>query len=286
MFASTATGDRSSYVAEVAALTWFSLRQFLKSPSHSRRAEAARRLSNRSLLIVAIGAIAIVWLMFVLDATAIGVMPKRGTASLWPVRILTDFGKTGYVLWFLAAIMLAIVLLLPRLQGISRSVLTGFGTRIQFIFLAVTVPAIAGEVIKGVVGRARPFVGGEANPFNYSHLAWTETYASFPSGHATTCCALAFAVSAVWPNVRIAMLIYAVLIVVSRVVLLAHHPSDVIAGALVGVVGAMLVQHWFAARRLGFVIRSNGAIEPLPAPSWGYLKRVAHEAFAPKAPGN
>ena len=30
-------------------------------------------------------------------------MPPRGTPSLWPVRILTDFGKDAYVLWLLAA---------------------------------------------------------------------------------------------------------------------------------------------------------------------------------------
>jgi undecaprenyl-diphosphatase len=38
----------------------------------------------------------------------------------------------------------------------------------------------------------------------------------------------------------------------SRVVVLAHHPSDVVAGALVGTVGAALVRRWFAARRLVF----------------------------------
>ena len=33
-----------------------------------------------------------------------------------------------------------------------------------------------------------------------------------------------------------------------RLVLLAHHPSDVLAGALNGVLGAMVVRYWFAAR--------------------------------------
>ena len=88
-------------------------------------------------------------------------------------------------------------------------------------------------------------------------FAGTEAYASFPSGHAITSFALAFAVSAVWPRARVAMIVYAVLIAVSRLVLLAHHPSDVVAGALIGVVGAMVVRYWFAARRLGFAIRSR-----------------------------
>jgi membrane-associated phospholipid phosphatase len=64
-------------------------------------------------------------------------------------------------------------------------------------------------------------------------------------------------------------------------VLLAHHPSDVVAGALIGVAGAMFVRYWFAARRLGFAIGRDGAIVPLAGPSFGHLKRVARGASAP-----
>jgi membrane-associated phospholipid phosphatase len=145
----------------------------------------------------------------------------------------------------------------------------------------VLLPVLAGEIVKWVVGRGRPFVGGDANPFNFAHFAGTEAYASFPSGHAVTSFALAFAVAAVWPRARVAMAVYAGLIAVSRLVLLAHHPSDVVAGALIGVAGAMFVRYWFAARRLGFAIRRDGAIVPLPGPSLRQLKRVARGTSAP-----
>jgi membrane-associated phospholipid phosphatase len=219
--------------------------------------------------------------MYALDAREIGLMPPRGTASLWPIRILTDFGKSAFVLWLLAGALFAFAILTPRLRGTSRSLLLGFGTRLQFLFFAVLVPVLSGEIIKWIVGRGRPFVGGEANPFNFAHFAGTEAYASFPSGHAITSFALAFAVSAVWPQARVVMAVYAVLIAFSRLVLLAHHPSDVVAGALIGVIGAMFVRYWFAARRLGFAIRRDGAIVPLAGPSFGRLKRVAGGASAP-----
>ena len=77
------------------------------------------------------------------------------------------------------------------------------------------------------------------------------------------------------------MAVYAFLIAASRLVLLAHHPSDVVAGALIGVIGALIVRYWFAARRLGFAIRPDGAIAPLRTPSPGHRKRVAHGASAP-----
>jgi membrane-associated phospholipid phosphatase len=274
-------GASSNYFSRLGLFAWLSLTQLVRAPSHSRRAEAARRWARHSLwLTTGIGA-AVITLMYALDATEIGWMPPRGTAWLWPVRIFTDFGKAAYVLWSLAAILLAIALLFPRARGTARSVLIGFGTRILFIFFAVLLPVLTGEIIKDIVGRGRPFVGGQANAFNFSHFAGTEAYASFPSGHATTAFALAFAVSAVWPHLRSVMLVYAVMIGASRLVLLAHHPSDVVAGALIGVIGAMFVRYWFAARHLAFTIRGDGAIEPLAGPSLGHLKRVARNAFAP-----
>ena len=141
-------------------------------------------------------------------------------------------------------------------------------------------PLLAGELIKWIVGRGRPFVGGKANPFNFEPFAGTEAYASFPSAHAITAFALAFAVAAVWPRARAVMIVYALLIAATRLVLLAHHPSDVVAGALIGVVGAMSVRYWFAARRLGFAIHRDGEIVPLRSAS-GHLKRVARRPSAP-----
>lgn len=281
MSARAGTGESPNYVSRLIILAGRSLTQLVRSPSHSRRADAARRSARHVLLLTAVLGVAIVALMYVLDAREIALMPKRGSASLWPIRILTDFGKSAYVLWALAGLLFAVAVLTPRLQGNSRSLLLGLGTRLQFVFLAVLVPVLLGEVIKWAVGRGRPFVGSEASVFNFSYFSGSEAYASFPSGHAVTGFALAFAVSALWPRARLAMIVYAVLIALSRLVLLAHHPSDVVAGALVGVIGAMAVRYWFAARRLGFAIRRDGAIVPLPGPSLGHLKRVAREAFAP-----
>jgi undecaprenyl-diphosphatase len=219
--------------------------------------------------------------MYMLDVAEIRMMPPRGTPSLWWVRILTDFGKSAYVLWTLFALMVVVLIASAAMQGTVRALLLGLGTRMQFLFLAVLTPVLTGEVLKWVVGRGRPFVGGEANAFNFQHFVGGEAYASFPSGHANTAFALAFAVSALWPKARFVMLVYALIICATRLVLLAHHPSDVVAGALVGAIGAMVVRYWFAARRLGFAIERDGTIVALPGPSLERLKRVARGAPGP-----
>ncbi len=277
----TASAQPSGYFVRLIDFVGQSLSQLVRRPSHSRRAEAARLWARRSLGLTVVAAVVIVLLMFHLDAYEIALMPQRGTAWLWPARTITAFGKAENVLWTLFVVLVVLALVAPRLRGLSRSVLVSFGTRIQYIFLAVLFSVLVGEILKGIVGRGRPFVGGEADVFKFSHFAWSEAYASFPSGHATTSVALAFAVSAVWPRLRFAMVGYVIVIIATRLLLLAHHPSDVVGGALTGVIGAMAVRHWFAARHLVFTIQRNGHIEPLPGPSPEHLKRVARDAFAP-----
>ena len=281
MAAPTGIAESRNYFSRFVVLAWLSLAQLVRTPSHSRRAEAARRAARHALLLSAGLGVAIIALMVVLDAWEIGQMPKRGTPSLWWMRILTDFGKDEYVLAALGVLLIAVAVIAPAFSGIRRSLWLGLGTRLQFLFCAVLVPSLISEVIKWSVGRGRPFVGGEGSVFHFSHFAGTPAYSSFPSGHATCAFALAFAVSALWPKARAVMLVYALVICATRLVLLAHHPSDVVAGALVGVIGAMFVRYWFAARRLGFAIHRDGTIVPLAGPSSGRLKRVAGGAFAP-----
>jgi undecaprenyl-diphosphatase len=252
-----------NYFVQFFALLRHSAIQLMRAPSHSQRAEAARRLARHALLLTAIFGGGVIALMVFLDAREIALMPVRGTPYLWPVRILTDFGNDAYVLSMLAAALIAIALASPFLQGTGRARLLRFGTHVQYLFFAVLVPVLFAEAVKWIAGRGRPFVGGKANPFNFVPFTGTEAYFSFPSAHAVTGFALAFAIGAVWPRVRFWVLVYALLIAASRLVLLAHHPSDVLAGALIGVLGAMAVRYWFAARQLGFAIHSDGKIVPL-----------------------
>jgi membrane-associated phospholipid phosphatase len=281
MSANSVAAESQNYGSRFVKLAWLSLTQLVRSPSHSRRAEAARRAARHVLWLSAGLGAAIIVLMYAIDAWEIAQMPKRGAPSLWWLRILTDFGKDEYVLAVLAGLLIAVAIVSPALRGIQRSLLLGLGTRLQFIFCAVAVPNLVTEVLKYCIGRGRPFVGGEANAFHFSHFAGNPAYYSFPSGHATTAFALALAVSVIWPQARLAMAVYAIFIAATRLVLVAHHPSDVVAGALVGIVGAMFVRYWFAARRLGFAIQRDGSIVSLVGPSSGRLKRVARGALAP-----
>ena len=271
-------GGSTGYLSRLFTIVSTSATQLISAPSQPHRTEARRALARQALLTSAVAVILIAALIIWFDAQEIALMPPRGTAGLWPFRILTDFGKDNYVVLLLAVLLLAVALVAPALHGPTGQRLLVLGLRLEFLLLAISVPLIVGELVKWTAGRGRPFVGGEANAFNFTPFVGTEAHASFPSAHSITAFALAFAVAAVWPRWRGLMIAYALLIAFTRLVLLAHHPSDVVAGATIGIIGVMGVRYWFAARGLGFAIDDGGVISPVPG---GSLKGVAAGAPAP-----
>jgi undecaprenyl-diphosphatase len=217
----------------------------------------------------------IVVAMFTIDAPTIIAARQLSYPVHRLFAVITDLGKSGWFLWPLGLMLIVIAFAAaPRLGRIGERVLGAVAVRLTFLFLAIGVPGLFASLAKNMIGRARPFVGGSANPFLYHPFDWRPAYASLPSGHTTTAVAAAIAIGALWPRSRPYLWAYAVVIAVSRLVITAHHPSDVLAGALVGGVGALLVRDWFAARRLGFAVESDGSVMAMSGPSWQRLKRV------------
>jgi undecaprenyl-diphosphatase len=192
----------------------------------------------------------------------------------------TDTGKSGWFLYPLAAVILLIAMLPSHLPRFARLVFAAIMARAGFLFLAIAVPGLIGTVFKHLIGRARPFVTGVADPYAFTPFSWSAAYASMPSGHTNTAFAALVAVSVLWPRARPFMLIWALLIAVSRIVVSAHHPTDVIVGALLGAVGAILVRDYFATRRVVFGVTQQGAITVFPGPSLKRIKQALRALLA------
>ncbi|MGH6673414.1 MAG: phosphatase PAP2 family protein [Xanthobacteraceae bacterium] len=224
----------------------------------------------------------VVLMMFKLDLAASAWAWHEPSWFRTPFQRVTNFGLSGWFLipFFVVVICLAAIIS-PALSRMSNAVLLSLAARFGFLFLAIGVPGLFVVVVKGIIGRARPFVGGHDDPFAYKPFTWEPAWASMPSGHSATAASVALAIGAIWPNTRWVMWLYAITIMVSRVIVLAHHPSDVLAGALVGVAGACLVRRWFAARRLVFRPRD---LKACPAPSWRRIRAALREVWLGRRP--
>ena len=195
---------------------------------------------------------------------------------------ITNYGRSGTFLYPFGLVLIALAAALsPSLSRMSQGVLAALAVRFGFLFVAIGLPGLFATIIKRLIGRARPYVGSHDDPFAYMPFIWQPEYASMPSGHATTASAAAIAIGAVWPRLRSVMWVYALIIMASRMLIFVHYPSDVLGGAVVGVIGALMVRRWFAARRLGF---SPADLQPYPLPSWSRLKTTAREIVRGRAP--
>jgi undecaprenyl-diphosphatase len=218
--------------------------------------------------------------MIFVDAAMINAVKHLPRWVVWFFDWITDFGKSGWFLWPLGILFLGLAALPQRLSPISRLVLAAVMVRVGFLFVAIGVPSLFASIVKNMIGRARPLVTGIADPTVFDPFHWTPAYASMPSGHATTAFAVLAAFGSLWPRGRTVLLIYALLIAASRIVVTAHYPTDVATGALVGVVGVLMVRRWFALRHLGFSIGPDGGLHQYPGPSLKRIKSVARELLA------
>jgi membrane-associated phospholipid phosphatase len=152
-------------------------------------------------------------------------------------RSITDLGKGAWYLWpcGLATICCAFLSRGADVPSFYRRLSGYIGVRALFLFGTVGISGIAVNIIKPLLGRARPLLwlrdglyGFE--PFSYFTPLWN----GMPSGHATTAFALAFSLAKLYPRGRPLWFAYALLLALSRLMVNAHYLSDVFAGVLLG----------------------------------------------------
>jgi lipid A 4'-phosphatase len=107
-----------------------------------------------------------------------------------------------------------------------------------YVFLAVAISGLIADLLKPVIGRARPKMLFAGEPYGFTWFGPRADYWSFPSGHSVTAAALAFALSVLYPKAAPAFILAALAIALSRILLDAHHLSDVIGGLYIGIATA------------------------------------------------
>jgi len=121
--------------------------------------------------------------------------------------------------------------------------------RIIFILVSLSISGLLNLLIKWLAGRYRPNML-EKGFFGFNYFGVGYDLNSFPSGHTVTAFSLAAAVSILFPRTGIFAFIIAISIGMTRIILTSHYLSDVIAGAGIGILSAMILKYYFDRRNI------------------------------------
>ena len=119
-----------------------------------------------------------------------------------------------------------------------------------FIFASVAVSGLIADLLKIVIGRTRPKLLFASGTYDFTWFGWRPDHWSFPSGHAATAAALMTALWCLWPRPLWFYAAAAALVTASRVVTAQHYLSDIVAGAVIGVVTARVLATWLLRQRV------------------------------------
>ncbi len=190
-------------------------------------------------------------------------------AQTWPetVRaifgVITMLGLSDYVLLpSLALIIISAPLALLGRKYTPRLALWQMTGVYAFVFVAVGLPGLAANLVKRLIGRARPEMLESWGALGFNSVFNDHTFQSFPSGHTTTAFATAMVIGFFSPRWLAPALAVAVLVGISRVAIGAHYPTDVLGGTVFGIVGAYAVRNAFSHRRWVFEQSPGGSIVP------------------------
>jgi len=166
----------------------------------------------------------------------------------------------------------------------SLGALADPGRRRRWAIAALVGPASIGVnyAVKVAAGRDRPLIEG------HPALARAPSKLSFPSAHATSSMAAATALGRIEPRSRVPLFALAGAICLSRPYLGMHYPSDVLAGAVLGLALGALAPGLRAPdtedRLIDLVNEAHGAAAGAPDRSNGAQPEAAAPDAAPERP--
>lgn len=129
-----------------------------------------------------------------------------------------------------------------------------------FIFASIAVSGIATNVVKILLGRARPNVVDDLSWPLFDPFATSGSFHSFPSGHANTIFCIAIAVGFFAPRLRIPLLIVAAALAFGRVLQFKHFISDSVGGAALAALTTIWLRQLFARWNIVFRKLPTGRI--------------------------
>ncbi|MGH6865538.1 MAG: phosphatase PAP2 family protein [Methyloceanibacter sp.] len=174
-------------------------------------------------------------------------------------KTITDIGKSNWMLVPTGAAIAIAIVLRRQHTGFRNGAAYGLiVSTIGFVFVSVAGAGVIANLLKNIIGRARPKLFDTLGPLEFKMFAFDPDYASLPSGHATNIFAFATVIAILWPRGRVLLYAAAAWIAASRILIGAHYFTDAVLGAALGTAFPYFVRDRFAARRWLFERAPDG----------------------------
>ena len=146
--------------------------------------------------------------------------------------------KIGNSLWFfLLSVFLYLISFLFKKNIKYRIAYNNLKNFSVLLFLSVLTTGLLTQIIKHVVGRARPNHSTFQGYADLKFFSFDSSFHSFPSGHTSTIFVAALVMSLFIPKIKYFYLFFATLVAFSRVVVGAHFVTDIVGGVLISFIG-------------------------------------------------
>lgn len=185
------------------------------------------------------------------------------SAVVW--EVVTDVGKSGWILIPSGVLVLGIFAVVSPVRGFADKVMLALAARLAFVFIAVGGSGLIITIVKRIIARGRPRYFEEFGALHFQFPSWQSSYASFPSGHSQTAFAIGVALACLFPRWRKAFLAAAAVVAFSRIAVDAHYFTDIVVGSLWGAWFTLMTRDCFARRAIVFTPGPSRRPFPMPA---------------------
>lgn len=218
------------------------------------KTENQKNIIRHSLQILSLTLCLVIFSIFYLDNLIANFFSRHELQTIYYYsREITNIGYSIHYFLIALACLVFSKWIYPK-SGYFKNKLTEKQNRNAFQWSLFTIKAlvligISVQILKLIIGRKRPHVSENFGPLNFDPFSLDPHWHSMPSGHAQVLFTVATIALLIWPKQKYLFLGLALILTFTRVTILQHFFSDVVAGAVLGYLGTLWLYHlWSPAK--------------------------------------